>query len=352
MPNVLQTVTAWTALGPLPSSSGQILEQAAANEIIAANRQNARSQGLTLNSEGSITDPVSGITILQSYVTADPLYDTPAHGMCGNPPPAPSPKAIDAIGPGTFMLFSWGQSHVCNCGRGRYTSRNSATWVWSAGQSYPCSDPIVGPDGTDGSIWPRFADAVMGAPLNDTAINRVIIDCCARGGTSISDWDHGGDLNNHLVSELTAFLQQVGMPTFLHYCQGPADTGGMTTAQWFTKFQSMLGSVRATGCTSPIYIDIDTICNLRDAATPPPNTASHRTALDLINIEIGRQDIRAAQIQAQRINANTRAGANFDAIDWHLRAYGDGCHLGELGLAAHAQALVQAMFPSSTSRSA
>jgi hypothetical protein len=84
MANVLQTVTAWSSFGgpSLPASTGQILDQVAAQAVITANIAGAPGLGLTVNPDNSITDPASGITILQGFVTAAPFYDVPLHPLC------------------------------------------------------------------------------------------------------------------------------------------------------------------------------------------------------------------------------------------------------------------------------
>src|SRR5580693_5559561 len=68
--NVLQTVTASIRGVALPPSSGQIIPRALAEEVIATNLKLAPKFGYRVEPEGSFTDPVSGITIKQSYVVA------------------------------------------------------------------------------------------------------------------------------------------------------------------------------------------------------------------------------------------------------------------------------------------
>ena len=342
-PNVLQTVTAWSSFGgpSLPASTGQILDQASAQAVISANLSAAPGQGLTVNSDGSITHPASGITILQGYVVAAPFYDVPLHPLCGGTPPSPKVVAPQTWGAGTLKIFSIGQSHATNAGRFRATSRGLGSWqgCYAAGQYYQMSDPVPFADGADGSIWPHFADAAIGALLPDGSnCNRVLVGGYPRGGASVVDFMSGGAYSSAMVSEMVSFLSANGQPTFIHICQGPADVG-MPAATWVGNWLSVIGLLRGVGCTAPIMVDTDTICNFRDDTTPAPNTASNRTALDLITIEINRQTMRSAQATLASYNQNFRAGANLDLIDWHLRAYCDGCHFGELGMVAHAEIL-------------
>jgi hypothetical protein len=313
--------------------------------VISANIASAPSEGLIVNADNSITDPVSGITILQWFVTADPFYDVPLHPLCGGSPPVPATIAPQTWGAGTLKIFSVGQSHATNAGRFRATARGIGSWegCYAAGHYYAMSDPVPFADGTDGSIWPHFADAAIGALLpNGSNCNRVVVGGYPRGGASVVDFMTGGVYSAAMVAEAASYLSIVGQPTFTHVCQGPADVG-MPATTWVNNWLAVIGILRGIGMTSPIMVDTDTICNFRDSTTPAPNTASNRTAADLIAIEVNRQIMRSAQATLGSYNANFRPGANIDLIDWRLRAYCDGCHFGELGMVAHAQALVAAI---------
>ena len=194
--SVLQTVTASIKGTALPSSTGQIVPRAIADEVIATNRRLASSFGYRLGHDGSFTDPISEITIRQGYVPAAPNYIIPALPATEAAPPQPvKSKSWDQ---GTLKLFVWGQSLAANAGYGHYAARNTdKTFVYSNGNYYPCIDPIVGGEGSGGSVWSRFADAVLGFPINNTTVTQVIIGCCAQGSTSINDWTPGG--SRHLI---------------------------------------------------------------------------------------------------------------------------------------------------------
>ena len=152
MATVLQTVTAWVNGNPLPSTTGQIIDQSQADQVIATNKRLAATLGYTVNPDGSFTDPTTHITILQSYVPAAPFYDIPPHPMCGGPPATPNPVTPDTFDAQTAKVFVWGQSHAANAGRGRYTAVSPKTWVYNNGLYYPCSDPIIGAEGIDGVV--------------------------------------------------------------------------------------------------------------------------------------------------------------------------------------------------------
>jgi hypothetical protein len=340
--NVLQTVTASIRGVALPSSTGQIVPLSLAEEVIAANRKLAPHFGYRVEEEGSFTDPTSGITIRQSYVPAAPDYIIPSYPVSEGPPPPPiEPPAWSE---GTLKLFVWGQSLASNNGHGRYAAHNTEkTCVYANGNFYPCRDPIVGPGGPGGSVWSRFADSALGRPINNTTVSQVVIACCARDSTSITDWAPGGRQAPTLYRCLSEYIANVGLPTHLAYSQGEQDVGRLSAEQWFDQWRAMLASIRNLGCTSKIWTSIETICNVRTSDDPFNEDVIRRLPDSYVKIEIGRQSIRAAQTMAGTLGPDTRPGPNLDLIDWHLRACGDGCHFGERGLAMAAQAWATAL---------
>jgi hypothetical protein len=339
---VLQTVTASIKGAALPSSTGQIVPRALAEEVIATNLNLAPKFGYRVEPDGSFADPASGITILQGYVAAAPDYIIPAYPAAEDA--RPHPIEPEAFGKGTLKLFVWGQSLAANCGHGRYAARNAdKTCVYAGGNFYPCSDPIVGSDGPGGSVWSPFADSMLGRPINNTTVNQVVIGCCAQRSTSITDWAPGGSEAPKLLRRLSDYIANVGQPTHLAYSQGEQDVGILSTEQWVDRWQAMLASVRNLGCVSKIWTSIETICNVRTAADPFDEDVIRRLPDSYVQIEIGRQNIRAAQRMAGALGPDTRPGPNLDLIDWHLRACGDGCHFGERGLAAAGRAWATAL---------
>lgn len=256
----------------------------------------------------------------------------------------PQPIEPEAFGKGTLKLFVWGQSIAANSGHGRYAARNTRkTCVYFDGKFYPCSDPIIGAEGPGGSVWSRFADSVLGHPIDNATVSQVVIGCCAQGGTSINDWMPGGSEAPRLIRCLSDYIATVGQPTNLAYSQGETDVNVLTTEQWVDRWQAMLASVRNLGCPSKIWTSVETICNVRMADDPFDEDVIRRRPDSYVKIEIGRQNIRAAQRMVGALGPDARPGPNLDLIDWHLRACGDGCHFGELGLAAAAQAWTAAL---------
>jgi hypothetical protein len=333
---VLQTVAASIKGAALPSSTGQIVPRALAEEVIATNLNLAPKYGYRVGPDGSFTDPASGISVLQGFVAAAPRYIIPVYPAAEDN--RRRPILPEAFSKGTFKLFVWGQSLAANSGHGRYAARNAdKTCVYSDGSFYACSDPIVGAEGPGGSVWSRFADSILGRPINNTTVGQVVIGCCAQGATSINHWAPGGSEAPRLLRCLSDYIANVGQPTHLAFSQGESDIYTLSTEQWFDRWQAMLASVRKLGCTSKIWTSVETVCNLRTAADPFDEAVIRKTPDTYFETEIGRQNIRAAQRMAGVLGPDTRPGPNLDLIDWHLRACGDGCHFGEHGLAMAAR---------------
>lgn len=340
--SVLQTVTASIKGAVLPSSTGQIVPRALADDVIAINRKLAPSFGYRLEHDGSFTDPVSGITIQQGYVPAAPNYIIPTLPATeGAPPKVVKVRSWDQ---GTLKLFVWGQSLAANAGYSRHTARNTdKAFVYSNGSYYLCSDPIIGAEGGGGSVWSRLADSILGRPINNLTVSQVVIGCCAVGSTSITDWAPNGREAETLRRRLSDYIANVGQPTHLAYSQGESDVEMLSTEQWVDRWQTMLASVRNVGCTSRIWTSIETVCNVRSSRDPFDEDVIRETPDSYIKTEIGRQNIRSAQRLVGTLGPDTRSGPNLDLIDWHLRACGDGCHFGERGLAVAAQAWATAL---------
>jgi hypothetical protein len=152
--NVLQTVAASIKGRALPPSTGQIIPQKLAEEVIETNLKLAPNFGYRVEPDGSFTDPVSGITIRQGYVPAAPDHVIPAlPTFDGARPQTIKSGSWDQ---GTLKLFVWGQSLAANVGYGRHAARNTdKTFVYADGNHYPCIDPIVGAEGGGGRVWSR-----------------------------------------------------------------------------------------------------------------------------------------------------------------------------------------------------
>jgi hypothetical protein len=286
--SVLQTVSASIKDAPLPSSTGQIIPRKLADEVIAANRKEAPNFGYRLERDGSYTDPVSGITIWQGYVPAAPDYVIPTPPTFdGSRPQTIKPRTWDQ---GTLKLFIWGQSLAANAGYGRHAALGTdRTFVYADGNYYPCVDPIVGAEGGGGSIWSRFADTILGRPVNNTVVTQVVIGCCAQGSTSINDWAPGGSEAPRLRRCLSDYIASVGQPTHLAFSQGEQDVRILSTEQWFDHWRTMLVSIRSVGCTSKIWTSIEAACNIRTATDPFDEDVIRRPPDYYVHSEVGRQ---------------------------------------------------------------
>ncbi len=347
----LQLVEAWQNGTPLPSSTGQFTTEAECAEIVAFNLLIAPYYGYAINWEaGTFTDPVSHITIRQSCVQAEPVYDDPRHPFSE---PAPFPVQCPPVGAGTDIWFIYGQSNGGNFGRGRYAA-GGATYAYAGnGQCYPLRDPIVGGQGTGAAPWTRLADLMVGRiGPGGVPIERVIVINRATGGSLIERWAGGGDLNGYLSWSLRDAIANGFTPTRIFQHQGESNAAPTAWADlpsrssaYQAAFASVLVTIRGLGLTAPVYVAQATICNARDANNPSPHDVLWRGPDEYIWKEIGRLAIRDAQ-QSVVTGVNIKAGPNTDLIDWRKRA--DGCHFNEGGLVEHAQRWYDVLVNSAT----
>jgi hypothetical protein len=340
----LQLLEAWQNETPLPSSTGQITTDAECAHIVTYNLSIAPDFGYTVDLHAeTFSDPESGIKIKQSCVPAEPFYEIPLHPFAGRAPPI-SPVACPAVDGGTDIWFIYGQSGADNSSRGRYTAAGSTYAYAGNGQCYPLSDPIVGTTGSDAGPWTRLADKFVGQMgLNGIPVKSIVVINRAVGSSSIEQWAAGGDLNDHLASSLQDAISHGFTPTRIFQHQGEVNAREVAwvdfnavSSSYQKAFASVLRTIRNLGIVAPIYVATATICNYRDANNPSPRGALWRGPDEYVWKEIGRLAIRDAQ-RSVVTGVNIKAGANTDLIDWRKRAAGDGCHLGEAGLAEHAQ---------------
>ena len=327
-----QTVLQWVVPSTGYPSSGQAVSIEKCEEVRQANLSAAPSFGYTV-SHGTITDPVSGISIEQSCAPIGGHEPAPAHPVSGTLPPRPS---VTCPTPSQSLVYlAMGQSMAANDGGARY-SAGANVYAFASGACYRATDPLPGASGVDGSIWSRLGDKLASANPGKS----IVIAAIGEGGSSVADWATGGWLNSRLVNAVNSLSASGYTITAMLWHQGETDVGDISTgfpsAEWYRdKFLSMLGSVRVLGVTAPIYVAKSTICNMRASASyPPPQAVVERSAQWHISKEQGRRTIRGAQWDYQPagvINGGgVRRGPDTDALGPEYRY--DGCHLSARGL--------------------
>ena len=339
---VIQTVQAWQDGRPLPSSTGQATTLRTCKAIIQRNLSLAPRLGYRVDdATGTITDPATKIAIKQDCTPAAPFYIPFPVNPPGGSAPALAALPCPAQGPGTDVWYIIGQSNASNWGDGRYTA-GPGTYMYDNGRCYQASDPIAGSDGTGAGPWARLADLMIGKKTaSGEAITAVIIINRAVGGTFVKDWAPGTGLSAHITSSLQDAKAHGFVPTRIVWVQGEADaSAAVATSEYVNYFMSMLGTVRSSGITAPVWIAQTTMCNVRTAADPDDLGVLQRTPDYYIQFERGRLNVRAAQKIIGSWSENFHQGADLDSIDIALRR--DGCHMGSYALDQEAQLWMRA----------
>ena len=184
------------------------------------------------------------------------------------------------------------------------------------GKCYHAEDPLLGPNGTGGTVWTRLADMV----LEGNHYNRVLIVPFGIGGSEIARWVPGGDLHVR-VRESAEILEQAGIrPTHVVWHQGEADHSlGTSTETYRRRFGELVDSLRAYGIAAPIYPAIASLCRNR-----------------------GGDDIRNAQRSLPEHFEGVLPGPDTDSLDRFMYRH-DNCHFSEAGLEAHAALWLEAL---------
>jgi hypothetical protein len=239
-------------------------------------------------------------------------------------PVAEDRLAMPAIAnpPGSTVILTFGQSNAANAGEEPYAARG-AVHVFNIFDMkfYRAVDPLPGASHDGGSVWGRVGDKLIDAGTAKS----VLIVPIAFGATYIKDWAPGGHHHRRLLFALHR-LKLAGIKVdMLCWHQGEADANhtGMSAAEYYRNFHSMLRPVREEGIEAPVYVALATLCE--DAPHPFQNRAA----------------IRRGQKKLISIRDQVLPGPDTDLIGIEHRR--DGCHFSASGQELAAQAWFKAI---------
>lgn len=219
------------------------------------------------------------------------------------------------------VIFAFGQSNSANMGEVPHIPLNNNIVNFNPhdGKCYKAEDPLLGPNGNKGSVWAVMADQLIQQDIYDS----VLITSIGIGGTEISRWTTGGDLNVRIKHAAKQLLKKNIKPTHVFWHQGSADAAINTSKKdYISMFTAMTSSLREYGIDAPIYPAIATICG---------------------NIE--SEAIRNAQKTLPSRIENVYLGPNSDSLTDSIYRH-DSCHFSQKGMRVHAQLWVNAIKPS------
>ena len=226
------------------------------------------------------------------------------------------PKQTDK----TLVLLIAGQSNTGNHAGQRYESNYGSQIInfWN-GKCYKAESPLLGTTGVLGESWTLLANKL----IKDGLAEQVVLVSAGIGGTPISRWQSGGDLNKMLI-DVVKFTQSKYKVTQVLWHQGESDYGLKTSdSQYTNNFNSLVQSLRKQGVEAPILPSVATKCGIDP-------TWSKNTPVAL------------AQNQLPDKSKGVYAGPNTDALLNKLDRYDD-CHFSGTGQEKFANAWVDAI---------
>ena len=136
------------------------------------------------------------------------------------------PKQTDK----TLVLLIAGQSNTGNHAGQRYESNYGTRIVnfWN-GKCYKAESPLLGTTGFFGESWTLLANKL----IKEGMAEQVVLVPAGIGGTPISRWQSGGDLNKMLI-EVVNFAQAKYKVSQVLWHQGESDYGITTNAKTYT----------------------------------------------------------------------------------------------------------------------
>lgn len=177
-------------------------------------------------------NPVSRGFLRRVRVPAGGWYKAEVRASQGGQP-AGQPVVIEKVGVGELFVIA-GQSNSTNSGEHKITQSSGmvSSFSGSAWQIADDPQPGVHDNSQGGSPWPAFGDAMYAkykVPIG--------IASTGHGGTSINQWQPGGELFNWMLSR----IYQLGAGGFraVLWHQGESDVG-MTTDEYAQKFTSTI----------------------------------------------------------------------------------------------------------------
>jgi lysophospholipase L1-like esterase len=221
----------------------------------------------------------------------------------------------------TLVLLTIGQSNTGNHAGQRYVSEYEDKVVnYFGNKCFIASSPLLGTTGTGGESWTLLGNKLVASGLAD----RVVLVPAGIGGSSISQWKKGGDLNKMLLSVLDEIKPHYQI-THILWHQGESDFGlGTSKNDYVNMFYSMIDTIHSKGVNAPIYPSIATKCGINPSWTPENQIAIAQKTLE----------------DKTRIIFH---GVDTDTMLGFLDRQGDDCHFSGTGQEKFASAWVEVL---------
>ena len=220
----------------------------------------------------------------------------------------------------TMVVLTMRQSNAGNSNSAPYTPHNQGKiFCYYDGKLFLTKDPLIGDQGTGGSVWPRLADML----IDRNIYKRIIIIPIAVGKTSIQDWSTGF-CHDKLVAALADLNLHKIKLTHVLWHQGEANNGS-PKAYYKQQLGLIVNTIKTHGQTAPFYVSI---------ATYSPEARSKPLGIDTV--------IQNAQKEFIADNNNVLYGANTDTIIHAIDRF-DAYHFSEIGVKKYAASWLTAL---------
>ena len=177
----------------------------------------------------------------------------------------------------TGVLLAIGQSNVANHAAARVTTRHGGRVLgFFDGSCHIAASPLLGATSDGGEFLTMLADRLVDQGVYD----RVVIVSSGIGGSPISRWQGGGDLNGMLMATLRGVAAAYRV-TDVVWHQGESDFADATTSPAYAAaFASLVATLRESGVDAPIYTSVSTRCGRPWRAENPVAAAQRSLAAD------------------------------------------------------------------------
>jgi hypothetical protein len=221
----------------------------------------------------------------------------------------------------TGVLLFIGQSNSANHAESMVkTKYPNQVFNYFSGKCYVAQSPLLGASGQNG----EYATLVGDGLIEKNVYDNVLIISSGIGGTAITRWAEGGDLNKMLLSVISDLDKNISI-TDVVWHQGESDIFAYTHTQtYIDMFLSLMSTLTQYGVDAPYFISVASFClNSNIAYTYPNNVSEAQTKLiqDYDNIFLGVNTDELVPIEYRP----------------------DGCHLGEKGQQIAAANIVRAI---------
>lgn len=231
------------------------------------------------------------------------------------------------ITPQTITAFVFGQSNATNNAGQKFFATSQRAYNYWDGKYYLAQDPLLGADGTSGSVWTLLANKL----IDQKAADQVILIPAGVGRSSVNVWKKGGALYAMVDARLRSLQSDGLIVTHFLWHQGEIDNpvsgfSGLGLAEYQTGMEQLINLTKSYFPNSKFFVALVSRCGTFSPISQPLQAVQrHLTTIDGVYL-----------------------GPNTDDIGLEDRY--DDCHFSGSGTEKHASAWLTSIVMSKTSK--